>query len=58
MSLVITGATLADGSALDFAVVDGRIAAASDAPSDAERVDAAFFSCFICLYIIAVYLSL
>ena len=41
MSLVITGATLADGSALDFAVVDGRIAAASDAPSDAERVDAA-----------------
>ncbi len=41
MRLVITGATLADGSALDFAVVDGRIAAASDAPSDAERVDAA-----------------
>ncbi len=41
MSLVITGATLADGSALDFAVVDGRIAAASDAPSDAERVDGA-----------------
>ena len=41
MSLVITGATLADGSALDFAVVDGRIAAASDAPSDAERVAAA-----------------
>ena len=40
MSLVITGARLADGSALDFAVVDGRIAAASDAPADAERVDA------------------
>ena len=38
MSLVITGARLADGSALDFAVVDGRISAASDAPADAARV--------------------
>ncbi len=41
MSLVITGATLADGSALDFAVVDGRIAEVGDAPGDAEQVDAA-----------------
>ncbi len=41
MSLVITGATLADGSALDFAVVDGRIAEVDDAPGDAEQVDAA-----------------
>ena len=40
MSLVITGATLADGSVLDFAVVDGRVADVSDAPGDAERIDA------------------
>ncbi len=41
MSLVITGAALADGSSLDFAVVDGRIAEVGDAPGDAERIDAA-----------------
>ena len=40
MSLVVTGATLADGSALDFAVVDGRLAEVSDADDSAERVDA------------------
>lgn len=41
MSLVVTGAKLADGSALDFAVVDGRIAEVDAAGEGAERLDAA-----------------
>ena len=41
MSLVIKGATLADGSVGDLAVVDGVFVAPADAPADAERIDAA-----------------
>ncbi|MFV0453159.1 MAG: dihydroorotase [Propioniciclava sp.] len=40
MSLVITGARLADGTTCDLAVVDGRFIDPADAPPGAERVDA------------------
>ncbi|QIK71178.1 dihydroorotase [Propioniciclava coleopterorum] len=41
MSLLITGATLADGTTTDLAVADGRLIDPADAPADAERIDAA-----------------
>ncbi len=41
MSLVVTGATLPDGSVGDLAVRDGVWVPAGDAPAGAERIDAA-----------------
>lgn len=38
--LVVTGVHLADGTGTDLAIVDGRFVEVSDAPSDAERIDA------------------
>ncbi len=40
MSLLITGARLADGSVRDLAIVNGVFVDPADAPADAERVDA------------------
>lgn len=39
-NLVLRGVGFADGSTGDLAVVNGRIADAGDAPTDAERIDA------------------
>ncbi len=40
MSLLITGAELADGTVTDLAIADGRLIDPADAPADAERIDA------------------
>ena len=40
MSLLITGAALADGTTTDLAIVDGLLVDPGDAPADAERIDA------------------
>jgi len=40
MTLIITGARLADGTVTDLAIADGRFVDPADVPGDAERIDA------------------